>query len=139
MQLQLKLRGNQRRNNHIYVSHPILEARIDKGLTISDVCRLSGLSYDNYIKYELEKVKPQHMSLQTLDKLSKILDIELITDYHIFKANSCQCVKEYMFANHLSNRKAALWFGVSVQSIKNWLAGKCSPSYEIWEKFFKQK
>ena len=28
--------------------------------------------------------------------------------------------------------------GVSAQTVKNWLNGKCSPSYEMWETYFKQ-
>ncbi len=43
-----------------------------------------------------------------------------------------------MLDNHLSIRKAALAFGVSAQTIKNWLNGKCSPSYKMWETYFKQ-
>lgn len=138
MQLQLKLQGNQRRNNHSNVSHPILKARINKGLTIAQVCRLTNLSYDNYIKYEQEKVKPQYMCLETLSKISKVLGIDLLSEYHTFKINSSKHIRKYMLDNHLSIRKAALAFGVSAQTVKNWLNGKCSPSYEMWETYFKQ-
>ena len=76
MQLQLKKAG---KNNSIGLTH-LAKARIEKGLPIADITRLIGLSYDNYIKYEKEEVKAQYMSLDTLRKLSDVLDINLMTE-----------------------------------------------------------
>lgn len=113
------------------------QARLSKGLSIADITRLTGLSYDNYIKYEKEEVKAQYMSLDTLRKLSDALDIDLMTDYHRFKMNAVQLVCEHMERNSLSIRKFAAECGVSATTVKNWRNGTCSPSYEIWEKVFK--
>ena len=107
-------------------------------MTIADITRLTGLSYDNYIKYEREEVEEQYMSIETLNKLSDVLGIDLFTDYHKFKMNSSQIIREYMERNRLSIRKFALICEVSVTTVKNWRNGICSPSYELWEKFFKQ-
>ena len=116
----------------------LAKARAEKGLTIADITRLTGLSYDNYIKYEREEVEEQYMSIETLNKLSDVLGIDLLTDYHKFKMNSSQIIREYMERNKLSIRKFALICEVSVTTVKNWRNGICSPSYELWEKFFKQ-
>ena len=113
------------------------QARLNKGYTIADITRLTGLSYDNYIKYEREEVKAQYMSLDTLSKLSDVLDVDLMTDYHRFKMNAVQLVCEYMEHNNVSIRKFAVECGVSATTVKHWRNGTCSPSYEIWEKIFK--
>ena len=113
------------------------KARLNKGLSISEVCRLINLSYDNYIKYEKEEVKPQYMCLDTLRKISDVLKIDLISDYHNFKANSASVVKKYMDDHNLSIRKFAEKCKVSVTTVKNWRNGSCSPSYDKWEQFFK--
>lgn len=134
VQLRLKKVG---KNNPTGLTH-IAKARIKKGLSIADITRLTGLSYDNYIKYEKEEVKAQYMSLDTLRKLSDVLGIDLITDYHRFKINASQLVCEHMERNKLSIRKFASECGVSATTVKNWRNGTCSPSYEIWERFFKQ-
>ena len=88
----MKNRGNA---NHRELTQ-LEKARLNKGLSISEVCRLINLSYDNYIKYEKEEVKPQYMCLDTLRKISDVLKIDLISDYHNFKANSASVVKKYM-------------------------------------------
>ena len=116
----------------------LAKARIEKGLSIADITRLTGLSYDNYIKYEREEVDEQYKCLETLKKLSDILGIDLMTDYHKFKMSSAIIVRNYMSENNISIRKFAELSGVSATTIKNWRCGKCSPSYELWEKFFKQ-
>ena len=116
----------------------LAKARAEKGLTIADITRLTGLSYDNYIKYEREEVEEQNMNIETLKKLSDVLGIDLLTDYHKFKMNSSQIIREYMERNKFSIRKFALICEVSVTTVKNWRNGICSPSYELWEKFFKQ-
>lgn len=115
----------------------LAKARIEKGLTIADVTRLTGLSYDNYIKYEREEVEEQNMSIETLKKLSDVLGIDLLTDYHRFKMDSAQIVCEYMERNNVSIRAFAANCGVSATTVKNWRKGACAPSYEIWERFFK--
>lgn len=132
--LLLKNRGNA---NHEGLTQ-IQKAREIKGLSIAEVCRRTGLSYDNYIKYEREEVKIQYMNLETLDKISDVLGVNLLTDYHTFKKNSVQVVKQYMEENKLSIRKFAEICNVSATSVKQWRNGKCSPSYEIWEKYFKR-
>lgn len=133
MQLRLKKAG---KNNSGLTR--LAKARIEKGLSIADITRLTGLSYDNYIKYEREEVEEQYKCIETLKKLSDVLDIDLLTDYHEFKMNSSHIIKEYMERNKLSIRKFALQCEVSETSVKNWRKGVCSPSYELWEKFFKQ-
>ena len=115
----------------------IAKARIEKGLSIADITRLTGLSYDNYIKYEREEVKAQYMNLDTLKKLSDVLDTDLLTDYHRFKMDSIRIVSEYMERNKISIRVFAKKCGVSSTSVKNWRRGTCSPSNELWEKVFK--
>jgi transcriptional regulator with XRE-family HTH domain len=132
-QLLLKNRGN---TNHEGLTR-LQKARKIKGLSIADITRLTGLSYDNYIKYEREEVKIQYMNLETLKKLSDVFGIDLMTDYHVFKQNSAQNVKQYMEKHKLSIRKFAEICGVSASSVKQWRNGTCSPSYEIWKKFFK--
>lgn len=116
----------------------LAKARAEKGLTIADITRLTGLSYDNYIKYEREEVEEQYMNIESLKKLSDVLGIDLLTDYHKFKMNSSQIIREYMERNKFSIRKFALNCEVSVTTVKNWRNGICSPSYELWEKYFKQ-
>ena len=106
-------------NDNSGLTH-LAKARIEKGLSIADITRLTGLSYDNYIKYEKEEVKTQYMSLDTLRKLSEVLDIDLMTDYHKFKENAVQLVREHMERNKLSIRKLAAECGVSVTTVKNW-------------------
>lgn len=115
----------------------LAKARINKGLSIADITRLTGLSYDNYIKYEREEVEEQYKCIETLKKLSDVLEIDLLTDYHKFKINSVDIVRDYMSINKLSIQKFAEICGVSTTTIKNWRRGACSPSYELWEKFFK--
>ena len=135
MLAQLRLRKAGKNNSGLTT---LAKARIEKGLSIADITRLTGLSYDNYIKYEKEEVKAQYMSLDTLRKLSDVLGIDLMTDYHKFKMDSSHIVKEYMERNKFSIRKFALQCEVSETTVKNWRKGVCSPSYELWEKFFKQ-
>lgn len=106
------------------------------GLSIAEVCRRTGLSYDNYIKYEREQVKEQYMSLETLRKLSDVLEIDLMSEYHKFKQNSMQIVREYMDKHKLSICKFAEICGVSANTVKQWRNGTCSPSHSIWEKHF---
>ena len=115
----------------------LAKARIEKGLSIADITRLTGLSYDNYIKYEREEVEEQYKCIETLKKLSDVLGIDLLTDYHKFKMESSQFVCEYMERNNISISKFAEKCGVSDTTVKNWRKGVCAPSYEIWEKFFK--
>ncbi|MBR6624125.1 MAG: transcriptional regulator [Ruminococcus sp.] len=115
----------------------LAKARIEKGLSIADITRLTGLSYDNYIKYEREEVEEQYKCIETLKKLSDVLGIDLLTDYHKFKMDSSHIVKEYMERNKLSIHKFALQCEVSETTVKNWRRGTCSPSYELWERFFK--
>ena len=88
----LKNRGNA---NHRELTQ-LEKARLNKGLSISEVCRLTNLSYDNYIKYEREEIKPQYMCFDTMRRISGVLEIDLMSDYHYFKANSAQVVKEYI-------------------------------------------
>ena len=133
MLLRLKKVGN---NNPTGLTH-LAKARIEKGLSIADITRLTGLSYDNYIKYEREEVKAQYMNLDTLKKLSDVLDTDLLTDYHRFKMDSIRIVSEYMERNKISIRVFAAKCDVSATTVKNWRRGTCSPSYELWEKFFK--
>jgi len=116
----------------------LAKARIEKGLSIADITRLTGLSYDNYIKYEREEVEEQYKCIETLKRLSDVLGIDLLTDYHKFKMDSSHIVKEYMERNKLSIRKFGAICEVSETTVKNWRRGTCSPSYELWEKFFKQ-
>ncbi len=115
----------------------LAKARINKGLSIADITRLTGLSYDNYIKYEHEEVEEQYKNIDTLKKLSDILDVDLLTDYHRFKTDSATIVKNYMLENKLSIQKFAELCEVSATTVKNWRRGTCSPSYELWERFFK--
>lgn len=133
MQLRLKNRGNA---NHEGLTS-IAKARLDKGLSIAEVCRLTGLSYDNYIKYERCEIKEQYMCLDTLRKLSDALDVNLISEYHQFKMNSMQIVREYMNNHNLTICRFAKICGVSTNAVKQWRNGTCSPSYEKWKKYFK--
>ena len=114
----------------------LAKARIEKGLSIADITRLTGLSYDNYIKYEREEVDEQYKCIKTLKKLSDVLEIDLLTDYHKFKMDSLHIVREYMERNKLSIRKFAEICEVSETTVKNWRKGICSPCYELWEKLF---
>ena len=132
-QLLLKNRGNA---NHTFVTH-LFELRVRQGLTIADITRLTGISYDNYIKYEKGLVKPQYMNLDTLKKLSNIFGENLLTEYHIFKQNSQQIVIRYKSEHRLSISQFAQLMNVSKQTIKHWLNGTCSPSYEKWKLYFK--
>lgn len=116
----------------------VAEARLRLGLSIAEVCRRAHISPDNYVKYERETVEPQYMSLETLQKLSEVLQIDLFSDYHRFKQNSVELVKAYMKKHGVTNREFAEICGVSVTTVKNWRNGTCSPSYELWEKIFKQ-
>ena len=129
----MKNRGNA---NHREVTQ-LEKARLNKGLSISEVCQLTNLSYDNYIKYEREEIKPQYMCLDTLRKISDIIKIDLMSDYHNFKVNSVSVVKKYMDDHNLSIRKFAEKCNASVTTVKNWRNGSCSPSYDKWEQFFK--
>ena len=129
----MKNRGN---TNHRELTQ-LEKARLNKGLSISEVCQLTNLSYDNYIKYEREEIKPQYMCFDTIRRISSVLEIDLMSDYHYFKANSAQVVKEYMDNHNLSIRKFAEKCKVSVTTVKNWRNGSCSPSYDKWEQFFK--
>ena len=115
----------------------LAKARIEKGLSIADITRLTGLSYENYIKYEREEVEEQYKCIETLKKLSDVLGVDLLTDYHKFKMDSVAIVKGYMLNNKLSIQKLAELCGVSATAVKNWRRGTCSPSYELWKKFFK--
>ncbi len=133
MQLLLKKAGK----NNSGLTH-LAKARIEKGLSIADITRLTGLSYDNYIKYEREEVEEQYKCIETLKKLSDVLGIDLLTDYHKFKMDSSHIIKGYMERNKLSIRKFALQCEVSDTTVKNWRKGICSPCYELWKKFFKQ-
>ena len=133
MQLRLKKAG---RSNYSGLTE-IAKARINKGLSIADITRLTGLSYDNYIKYEREEVEEQYKCIETLKKLSDVLGIDLLTDYHKFKMESSHIIKEYMERNKLSIHKFAEICKVSETTVKNWRRGTCSPSYELWERFFK--
>ena len=133
MQLLLKRRGND--NNRLVT--PIAIARINKGLSITEVCKLTGLSYDNYIKYERGEVKEQHKNFDTLKKISDVLNINLMNDYLSFKTVSQKRVRSYMETYNLSIRKLAKMCNVSITTIKNWRNGKCSPSYEVWQRIFK--
>lgn len=132
--LLLKNRGN---DNNRLITH-ISEARINKGLSIAEMCRLTGLSYDNYVKYEREEVKEQYKNLTSLQKISAVLDLDLFDDYLFFKENSKEKVNEYMSINKISIRQFAKLCGVSVTTIKNWRNGTCCPSYENWQKYFKK-
>ena len=137
LQLLAQLRLKKAGKNNSGLTHLAI-ARIEKGLSIADITRLTGLSYDNYIKYEREEVEEQYKCLKTLKMLSDVLGIDLMTDYHKFKMNSAIIVRNYMSENNISIRKFAELSGVSATTIKNWRCGKCSPSYELWKKFFKQ-
>lgn len=132
-QLQSKNRGN---DNHCNITN-LHELRVSKGLTIADICKKTGLSYDNYIKYEKGYVKLQYMSINTLQKLSVIFETNLLSNYHIFKMNASKEIKAYMNIHKLSIRHCAKHFKVSTTTVKNWLKGVCSPSYNTWEKYFK--
>ena len=134
VQLLLKNRGN---DNHRLVTH-ITKARINNGLSITEICKLTGLSYDNYIKYERDEVKDQYKNFDTLKKISDVLNINLMNDYLSFKTNSKERVRSYMELHNLSIRKLAKICNVSITTIKNWRNGKCSPSYEMWQRIFKQ-
>lgn len=133
-QLLLKNRGN---DNHRLVTQ-ITKARINNGLSITEICKLTGLSYDNYIKYERDEVKDQYKNFDTLKKISDVLNINLMNDYLSFKTNSKERVCSYMELHNLSIRKLAKICNVSITTIKNWRNGKCSPSYEMWQRIFKQ-
>ena len=78
------------------------------------------------------------MNLDTLKKLSDVLGIDLLTDYHRFKMDSSRIMCEYMERNHISIRAFAAKCSVSATTVKNWRNGTCAPSFEIWEKVFKQ-
>ena len=131
MLLLLKKAGK----NNSGLTH-LAKARIEKGLSIADITRLTGLSYDNYIKYEREEVDEQYKCIETLKKLSDVLEIDLLTDYHKFKMDSSHIAREYMERNKLSIRKFAEICEVSETTVKNWRKGICSPCYELWEKLF---
>ena len=133
--LLLKKVGN---DSHSSLTH-IAQMRINKGFSISDICRMTGLSYDNYIKYEKETVDEQYANIESLRKISNILGVDLLTDYQKFKEYSSQIVKEYMDNNNLSIRKFAKIADVSITTVKNWRNGICSPSLKCWERFFKEK
>ena len=133
-QLQLKNRGN---DNHRLVTR-IAKARINNGLSITEICKLTGLSYDNYIKYERDEVRDQYKNFDTLKKISDVLNINLMNDYLSFKTHSKERVCSYMESHNLSIRKLAKICNVSVTTIKNWRNGKCSPSYEMWQRIFKE-
>lgn len=135
MLAQLRLKKAGKNNSGLT---RLAKARIEKGLSIADITRLTGLSYDNYIKYEREEVEEQYKYIETLKKLSDVLGIDLLTDYHKFKMDSVAIVKGYMLNNKLSIQKLAELCEVSATTVKNWRRGTCSPSYELWEKFFKQ-
>ena len=81
------------------------------------------------------------MDLKTLDKISKVLDVDLISssDYLKFKKDSAETIKKYMADNKISIRTFAELLNVSTTTIKQWRNGKCSPSYEIWLNYFKDK
>ena len=79
------------------------------------------------------------MCLDTLRRLSDVLEIDLLTDYHRFKANAAERVMQYMDSHKLSIRKFAEQAGVSASTIKQWRNGTCSLSYELWERFFMDK
>ena len=123
-------------DSHWDITH-LKEARLERGLSIAEICRKTNLSYDNYIKYEKNIVKPQYMNLSTLQKISKMLGINLIDDYQLFKQNSSQIIKQYMTNNHLTVKRMAEIMNTSQTTIKNWRRGICSPSYYKWEKYFK--
>lgn len=127
--------------NNCDIPHLIYKARIIKGYNVTETARLCNLSYDNYIKYEKGKVKYQYMDLKTLDKISKVLDVDLISssDYLKFKKDSAEIIKKYMADNKISIRTFAEVLNVSSTTIKQWRNGKCSPSYEIWLNYFKDK
>lgn len=129
------LRLKKAEKNNSGLTH-LAKARKEKGLTIADVTRLTGLSYDNYIKYERKEVGEQNMSIDTLKKLSDVLGVDLLTDYHRFKMASAQIVCGYMERNNVSIRGFAANCGVSATTVKNWRNGTCAPSYEMWEWFF---
>ena len=131
MLLLLKKAGK----NNSGLTH-LAKARIEKGLSIANITRLTGLSYDNYIKYEREEVDEQYKCIETLKKLSDVLEIDLLTDYHKFKMDSSHIVREYMERNKLSIRKFAEICEVSETTVKNWRKDICSPCYELWEKLF---
>ena len=132
-QLQLKKAGDV---NHSYVTH-IQELRLKQGLTVADITRLTGLSYDNYMKYEKGLVKPNYTCLDTLEKLSNVFGEDLTTDYHKFKKDSQRIVNEYKTKHNLSISQFANMMGVSKATVKNWLYGVCAPSYDKWEQYFK--
>lgn len=134
--LRLKNRGNDNHNDVTCLTQ-IHKARLKKNLSIADVCRLTGLSYDNYIKYEKGIVKEQYMCIETLQKLSCVLDIDIISPYNKFKINAQSIVRDYMADNNLSISKFADICSVSTTTVKHWRNGICSPSYEIWERYFK--
>ena len=116
-------------------------SRIKKGYSISQTAKLCGLDTDVYAKYEKEKIEYQYMNLDTLDKISKTLNVDLISnsDYLKFKKNSVEIIRNYMKINKISIRKFAEILNVSTTTIKQWRNGKCSPSYEMWESYFKNK
>ena len=131
--MRLKNRGNA---NYEGLTK-IAKARMNKGLSIADVCRFTGLSYDNYIKYERGKAKEQYMCIDTLVKLSQMLGVDLLSEYHYFKLNSAQIVREYMSKYNLTISKFAEMCGVSTTAVKQWRNGTCSPSYDKWLNIFK--
>ncbi len=77
------------------------------------------------------------MCIETLEKLSELFHIDLLTDYHKFKRRAAEHIIQYMAARSLTNPQLAEQCGVSITSVKQWKSGKCAPSYEIWEKHFK--
>ena len=113
-QLQLKNRGN---DNHRLVTR-IAKARINNGLSITEICKLTGLSYDNYIKYERDEVKDQYKNFDTLKKISDVLNINLMNDYLSFKTHSKEKVCSYMELHNLSIRKLAKICNVSITTKK---------------------
>lgn len=126
-------------DNPIFVTplQHLRSIRESKGISIADVTRSTGLSYDNYIKYENQTVKEQYMCIETLEKLSELFQIDLLTDYHKFKRCAAEHIIQYMDEHHLTNPQLAEQCGVSITSVKQWKSGKCAPSYEMWGKHFK--
>lgn len=134
-QLLLKHQGNKIPNDITQIG----KARLEKGFSIADICRMTKLSYDNYIKYEKGIIQEQYMSIEPLKRISNALGKDFLSSYHHFKENSASNVKKYMEEHNLSNRKFAAECSVSITTIKHWRNGTCSPSYEMWQKFFQNK
>ena len=126
-------------DNPIFVS-PIKHLRSireSRWMSIAEVTRRTGLSYDNYVKYENGTVREQYMCIDTLLKLSELFNVDLLTDYHKFKMHAAKHIIQYMDEHHLTNPQLAEQCGVSITSVKQWKSGKCAPSYEMWGKHFK--